>query len=275
MINVIENVSNRKLSFKIAHITDIHLKPITICLDRIPVFLNQLAGHDIDYIFLTGDLFNYNVPGDDINQVIQFVADCNAIAPTFVVRGNHDGDLVTIGTNEQIGMPPGDQWYFRDVHEKWRMIGLYSQGGQSPPNPSATTNYTLGATQRQWFIDTLAATPAGTNVVVLSHVPIVGIAPMMWYLRQANTWNALADMHKDSKDILDILKASGKVRLCLSGHEHTIDRVEHEGVIFLCSGAVCANWWNDTTYQEKGYPAGYRLIDFYDDGTIREKFMTY
>jgi hypothetical protein len=51
--------------------------------------------------------------------------------------------------------------------------------------------------------------------------------------------------------------------------------VEHEGITYLCSGAVSANWWQGTAYSEKGYPAGYRLIDFYKDGSVRDTFITY
>lgn len=71
------------------------------------------------------------------------------------------------------------------------------------------------------------------------------------------------------------VKLYPNIKVVLSGHEHTIDKVEHEGVIYLNSGAVCANWWFDATYVEKGYSAGYRLIDFFEDGTIRENFITY
>lgn len=265
MQNILYDISNRNISFQAAHITDIHIKdlsPVTapVFVSRFPEFKNKLAGHAIDYILNTGDTADSGSTTSDA-AVIQFVADMNAIKPMIVARGNHDLSV----TNAQVGMPV-DNYYYQDINSKWRIIVLYSQGAG---------DYNLGATQTTWLSTTLAATPSNQYVCIMSHVPFCSVAGLMWYLRNSQTWTSTVDYHSDAKAILDIVKSYPNIKLCLSGHEHTIDRVEHEGVVYLNSGAVSANWWGDTTYAEKGYSAGYRLIDFYDDGTIREKFINY
>lgn len=260
MQNILYNVSNRKISFKAAHITDIHIKDAQVAWQtRFPIFMNKLLNHDIDYVLNTGDTADNSSNTADAT-VEDFVADVNAVFPMITTRGNHDGSV----TNAQLDMP--SNYYYVDINSKWRVIVLHSQGGG---------NYSLGATQTTWLTDTLTATPSTQYVCIMSHVPFCSVAALMWYLRNGQGWSNTVDYHSDARAILDIVKLYPNIKVCLSGHEHTIDRVDHEGVVYLNSGAVSADWWNTSNYQEKGYPAGYRLIDFYDDGTIREQFLTY
>lgn len=259
--NILYDVSNKVISFKAVHVTDIHVKDQNATyIARIPVFKAKIANHAPDYILNTGDTADSAGTSADA-EVEDVIADLAAIAPCITARGNHDGSV----TNAQLGMPV-DNWFFQDITgTNWRVIVLYSQGGG---------NYSLGATQTTWLTNTLAASTS-KYVILMLHVPFCSVAAMMWHLRNANDWDFPTDYMNDAKAILDLVKANPNIKVCLSGHEHTIDRVDHEGVVYLNSGAVSANWWTDNTFQEKGYPAGYRLIDFYEDGTIREKFLTY
>ncbi len=259
--SILYDISNRAISFQAVHITDIHVKDQNATyVSRIAALKAKIANHSIDYILNTGDTAD-SAPTSADAEVEDLVADLTAIKPMITARGNHDGSV----TNAQLGMPV-DNWYYQDITgTDWRVIVLYSQGGG---------NYSLGATQTTWLTDTLAASTS-KYVILMSHVPFCSVAALMWYLRNSQAWGNTTDYHSDAKEILDIVKANPNIKVCLSGHEHTIDRVEHEGVVYLCSGAVSANWWGDNTYTEKGYPAGYRLIDFYNNGTIKEKFLTY
>lgn len=256
--NIINNKEGRQLSFKAAHITDMHFNDnIAVCVARTPVLSDKIKNHSIDYILNTGDTTNDGAPYANTWTAFKN----NQTKPIISAKGNHDWYALDV-----YGIPGATGWYAQTINSKWKIIVLNSQGGG---------NYSLGATQLAWLQTELAATPTTQFVCIMSHVPFCGIAGMMWYLRNNQGWSNTVDYHSDSKQIIDIIKQYPNVKVCLSGHQHTIDKVEHEGVVYLCSGAVSANWWQDNSYLEKGYPAGYRLIDFYNDGTIREKFMTY
>ena len=54
---------------------------------------------------------------------------------------------------------------------------------------------------------------------------------------------------------------------------HLLDRVDYNGVAYLCNGAVSGNWWTSDTYQQT--KAGYALIDLYDDGTVERTYLHY
>ena len=63
------------------------------------------------------------------------------------------------------------------------------------------------------------------------------------------------------------------VKAALSGHTYLLDRVDYNGVAYLCNGAVSGNWWkSDTHYQTK---AGYALIDLFDDGSVERTYLMY
>jgi 3',5'-cyclic-AMP phosphodiesterase len=255
--NVINNFSKRSLDFKSIHFTDIHLMNTVICNARVPIFTNKVLNTEVDLIINSGDTI------DDYSPLLSWTnlkSTLESKCPLITARGNHD----FVYTNTDLGMP--SSYYYYDFGTSWRFIILHSQEGGT---------YNLGATQTAWLSTTLSNTPLTKNVCIISHVTILGVSALMWYLRNNQGWSNTVDYHSDSKQIIDIFKQYPNVKLCLSGHQHTIDKVEHEGITYLCSGAVAANWYGDTSYVEKGYPAGYRLIDFYKDGSIREKFITF
>jgi Icc protein len=260
--NIIYKILNRNISIRAAHITDIHLKNNATCNNRLPAFTGSLLAKPLDAIINTGDTLDWPT-NTEMGMLASLVAELKTKnVPLIVSRGNHDA----AANNEQLGMiDTVNQHYYYDI-DVWRFIVLYSQGGG---------NYSLGADQLTWLQNTLAATPSNKYVCIVSHVTILGVAAMMWYLRAGGTWQSTTDHHSDTVAILNVLKQYPNVKVCLSGHQHTIDEVVHEGITYLCSGAVSADWWNSNTYEEKGYPAGYRLIDFYKDGSIRHKFITY
>jgi len=83
----------------------------------------------------------------------------------------------------------------------------------------------------------------------------------------ACAWNA--DAHRRATYLF--LKHSN-VKVCVSGHIHLVDRVDYNGVSYLCNGAISGNWWKGN-FQET--PPGYSLIDLFDDGTWRREYVKY
>jgi hypothetical protein len=53
---------------------------------------------------------------------------------------------------------------------------------------------------------------------------------------------------------------------------HLIDRVDYNGVTYLCNGAVSANWWKG---RHKDCDEGYAVIDLYEDGSFEHDYVTF
>jgi hypothetical protein len=79
-------------------------------------------------------------------------------------------------------------------------------------------------------------------------------------------------MHTDARFIKDVFRRHTNVNLCLSGHMHMVDRVDFNGVTYLCNGAVCGNWWKGK-FQE--FTPSYTLIDLFSDGTYEWRAIPY
>ena len=62
------------------------------------------------------------------------------------------------------------------------------------------------------------------------------------------------------------------VKLCLSGHLHSVDRVDYAGVTYLCNGAVSGAWWNG---DHRDCDEGYGIVDLYADGSFEHQYVSY
>jgi len=276
---VLQQVETKRPSFSIAHITDIHIKNNATCISRLPVLKSSITLKSPNYIIASGDLVDSQA-GDatQISMLGTLLTDLKSIVPTYTARGNHDCAL----TNVQMSMPAN--YYYFDIN-KWRFIVLFSQ---QAAYEDAGNTYTInadwryGATQIAWLSNLLSSTPADMFVCVVTHVPIVGVGAMLWWINyyatnpvNSGTWNPTVDQMKDVYTVMELFRQYPNVKLSISGHEHIASEEKYLGVTYLNSGAVCANWWNDTSYKEKNNPAGYRMINFFDDGTFTQEFITY
>lgn len=79
-------------------------------------------------------------------------------------------------------------------------------------------------------------------------------------------------MHMDAKRLMGVFREHGCVRACLSGHMHRIERIDYDGVSFICDGAVSGYWWKGP---EKHCDEGYGLIDLHADGSFDWGYHTY
>jgi predicted phosphodiesterase len=79
-------------------------------------------------------------------------------------------------------------------------------------------------------------------------------------------------MHSDSEKIKSLFGRHPHVKVCVSGHTHLVDRVDYNGVSYLCGGAVCGNWWRG---RHKDCDEGYAVIDLCDDGSFDCEYVKY
>jgi hypothetical protein len=200
----------------------------------------------------------------------------NAPAPVYSCLGNHDvwdGKEPTdaVGADKKgfalmtgvLGMPAP---YYSFDKGGWHFVALNSMCNW-PKYAS------LSAEHFDWLKADLAKTKLPT--VVLSHVPILSVTSQVYgdACRKSNDnlvpggWH-----HADCWAISEVFRKNPHVKLCLSGHMHTCDRVEYRGVWYICGGAVSGAWWNGSEY---GFPPCYGQLDLFADGTFSYDFVDY
>jgi len=282
------SLSKKGVSFTAAHVTDCHFRSDSFygpsCATESQVFKQSLLEQNFDYILDTGDCLDGTVPGDTFaSQSAVYNGIWGDIdTPRITAIGNHDNRGNTKANLRTLfGMP--DNYYYQDIGSKWRIVVL-----DSTTNGTGTQNpYLLGTTQTTWLSNLLAQS-ADKYVCIMSHVPILSVAAMKWYIYGGsnpvltNTWNLTVDQHVDTFGIQELFRANPCVKVCLSGHEHVYDdcTVNYNGndVRFICNGAVAINWWQDITpasfrhtYQNRGYS----IMRFYEDGTVSNNLIYY
>jgi hypothetical protein len=132
----------------------------------------------------------------------------------------------------------------------------------------------LDDAQFQWLEADLLAVKNDVPVLILSHVPILTVCAYFdGDNEKSGDWVVPGRwMHIDARRLKELFRKHTNVRLCLSGHIHLRDRVEYDGVTYICDGAVSGNWWNGP-YQ--GCPPGYGLVDLRADGGFEHRYVAY
>ncbi|HWL93325.1 MAG TPA: metallophosphoesterase [Phycisphaerae bacterium] len=132
----------------------------------------------------------------------------------------------------------------------------------------------LDEEQFEWLREDLNKTDEDTPVLVLSHIPILSGA--IFYpgeMEKEGRYNVPPGwLHIDSRRIKNLFREHSNVKVCLSGHLHLIDRVEYNGVTYLCNGAVSGNWWKGA-HQE--CQEGYAMVNLFDDGSVEREYVPY
>ncbi len=123
----------------------------------------------------------------------------------------------------------------------------------------------LDEAQWSWFEKELAV--GDTPACVVTHAPLFsathflepdiakGFAyhvPSGWSPRGLSRFRQLFQEHP-------------RVKLCLSGHMHTCDRVDIDKVTYICGGAVSGNWWKPGDY--RGFLPCWVELTLSPDGT--------
>jgi len=173
--------------------------------------------------------------------------------------GNHD----VVGIYPASGMPPTDPLYgkklFRDHfgklyysfnHKGYHFIVLDSI--------SITDKHSyegrIDAEQMQWLAAELAAQPAGTPIIVCSHIPLV--TAMERYLPPASKPSSQINVI-NSNEVVPLFTGYNVIGV-LQGHTHVNETVIYKGIPYITSGAVCGNWWQGTRL---GFPEGFTMVN--------------
>lgn len=276
----------RKRSVRFAYLGDTHILPdrtpmesVAKCFHHVqshadkPAFI--LHGGDVIMDALAKDRDDIRKQWDAWNTVVK--AD-NSLPIEYCI-GNHD-----IWGFEGAKTDPmyGKRWAidqmkisgrYRSFDKNgWHFIILDSV--QLKPDDKWYTGYIDGE-QLEWLKQDLARTGTKTPTLVLSHIPI--FSPTAFFSQQNikdGNWSISAGLVlSNTPELLTLFYQYPNVKTALSGHMHLLDRVEYNGVTYLCNGAVSGNWWKSDTYQQT--KAGYALIDLYDDGSVERTYLQY
>jgi 3',5'-cyclic-AMP phosphodiesterase len=116
---------------------------------------------------------------------------------------------------------------------------------------------------------------AGTEPIVLvSHAPILTVTGFLESkVEQSGGQYVMPSgwMVSEVNKIKELLLRHPRVKLALSGHMHQVDRVDYQGVAYVCGGAVSGNWWDPGKYI--GFGPAYLMIDLFADGSFRHEVI--
>lgn len=281
---------NRKRVYRIAHVTDIHVKPETRADEGMIAALRHVhaLADAPDVIFQGGDLIMSAMNATRERTKVQFdlamkiLADENRL-PIEHCLGNHD--IWGIGGSAESGKP-GDEGYgkawamdllglekpYRSFDRAgWHFVVLDSvqfraQGGYRP---------LLDPDQHEWLEADLAAVPTEVPVLVFSHVPIISVGSFFFGkdTEKENQWRIIsALMMLDARRLKDLFHKHPNVKVCISGHIHLRDLIVYDGVTYIGTGAVSGSWWGGPMQET---PEGYGLVNLYNDGTFDYEYIPF
>lgn len=276
-------------ALRIVHMTDMHIQPEKGANEGVTACLRHVAAQkDRPELILTGgdlimDSFAEPAPrAEALWKLFTQVFKDHCPIPVEHTLGNHD----IFGWNKAESKTTGTEptW-----GKKWAMEVL----GLSKPYRSFDRNgwhFTvldsvrtdggdgyfakLEDEQMEWLKGDLAAVPAGTPVLVCSHIPILTLTVLG--RDQLNKDNKIdlspGSQHVDCFDLHTLFRESGKVKLVLSGHIHRLDDCTLDGVRYICDGAVSGAWWGG---KKDRCDEGYGLIDLNTDGSVQHQYVPY
>jgi 3',5'-cyclic AMP phosphodiesterase CpdA len=282
--------SQRRRSLRFAHLTDVHVEPeraadhgMAACLDHV-----QSQSDKPEMILFGGDCV-FDTAGHDQTRSLYLwdlwkkVLKDHCSLPWKAGIGNHDVfgmDKAKSKTNgseplygkkmamNQLGI--ANTYYSFDL-AGWHFIVLDSihvkEGGYKGE---------LDQEQFEWLQDDLKKTDPKTPVVVQTHLPIVSVTSMVTPRPEVDgDVYRIRDVivHADYDRLRKLFRAHRNVKLALSGHTHFLDRVDSDGVTYICDGAVSGDWWRGNHLDE--CDCGYGILDLYDDGTFDHQYVTY
>lgn len=281
---------DRKRAIRLAHLTDFHIQPelsgdqgVVACFKHLQ---NQADKADL---VLTGGDTVFDVFEHDFDRATMLWQLWNKVRqdhcgiPIEAAIGNHD----IWGWNKKKSKTTGQE---RGWGKAWamEMLGLakpyrsFDKAGWHfvvldtvHPDGEGYVGK-LDEEQHAWLAADLEKTDPRTPVLVLSHIPIFCAATVLESSKTDETTKRVSvsgsEMLTDVRRIVELFKKHPNVKVCLSGHIHLVDRVDYNGVTYLCNGAVSGAWWKGrhVTCDE-----GYALVDLYDDGSFENRYVTY
>lgn len=283
-----EKPAPRRRLLRLAHLTDVHIQPELSAAEGFAACLHhvQSQAERPELILFGGDCImdgffegrdRTKTQWDIWTRVLK--ADCSL--PIEACIGNHD---IWGWSKSKSGCNGSEAAYGKKwaidvlgIHDRYRS---FDRGGwhfivldSIHPHGESFVGK-LDDEQFDWLAADLKKTSPRTPVLILSHIPI--LASSVFFLEETERggdWNIpAAAMHIDARRLKDLFLKHPNVKCCLSGHLHLVDRVEYDGVTYLCDGAVCGNWWKGPRQE---FREGYAMLNLYSDGSVEREYVPY
>jgi len=277
----------RKRALRIAHLSDIHVKPENGAAEDMTACLRHAQEHYRPELILnTGDSIWDSLAAEEervrsLWELSMKVWKTECGVPVEHAIGNHDIWGVNKARAKTTGNEPlyGKKWvmslhgwerpYRSFDRAGWHFIALDSAAIRDEGYIGH-----IDDEQFEWLKDDLARVDARTPVLVFCHIPLFSAAAFFKGKNETTgQWVVPAPvMCVDARRIKDLFHKHPNVKLCLSGHLHLVDRVDYLGVSYICGGAVCGGWWRGNNQE---FEPGYNVVDLYTDGSFEHRYVPY
>jgi 3',5'-cyclic AMP phosphodiesterase CpdA len=275
-------------ALRVAHLTDMHVKPEHRSPDGYAAALASLNKLDPQPAFIIsgGDHVMDTLESTKARAVQQWEVYDKVLAggtklPVRPILGNHDvfgwsrkepipDEQTEYGKAMALDRLKLKQSYYSFDAGGWHFVML-----DNIAKKGAGYYGDMDDEQTEWLQGDLQANRS-KPVVVFSHIPFASLCAFFFYYadgKKPKEFWRIGDnlMHHDSKPLLELF-GRNNVKLCVSGHIHLLDRVQYMGLNFICDGAVSGAWWRGP-FQE--CVEGYGVLDFYPDGTFDHQYVAY
>jgi 3',5'-cyclic AMP phosphodiesterase CpdA len=270
---------------RIAHLTDMHVKPEARAGEGYAMALDSLRKLDpaADILVTGGDHVMDVMQSTKQRAIVQWdlydkVLAAGTKLPVHPVMGNHD--VFGWGSKEPLDETAPDygkamaldrlklkQSYYSFDAGAWHIVVLDNIARRGGGYFSL-----LDPQQLEWLVADLKANNSARPVCVFSHVPFFAICPFFFNPRTEVLWRVRDNLlYHDLSTILPVFKR-GNVKLAVSGHIHMGDRIEFDGMTFITEPAVSGNWWGGP---HQDFAEGYGVIDLWPDGSFEHRYLTY
>jgi 3',5'-cyclic-AMP phosphodiesterase len=111
-------------------------------------------------------------------------------------------------------------------------------------------------------------------IILVSHAPILTVTGFLESKVERSGGRYVLPsgwMVAEVDKLKELFLRHPRIKLALSGHMHQVDRVEYQGVAYICGGAVSGNWWDAGKYI--GFGPAYVMVDLFADGTFRHEVV--
>lgn len=258
---------------RVAHITDVHIRPEENIPSRAIAWLEKVKSHKPDFFLNGGDsIHDASYKGVSQSRTLeqweawdQFRGQISEFE-VFSCIGNHDPWWdVPNKTDEMYGKPyvvkrlgiPSPYYSFDKAN--WHFIIL--DGNHE--------GISLGDEQMQWLTKELESLAPNTPTLMMSHFPITSI-----------TNDLVGGQYKDHRELKALFyRHRDKVKVCLSGHQHLLDRTWYNGVHYFCNGSLSGFWWGEGDEQSAGKqyyletPPGYAILELFENGDLTNTYF--
>jgi 3',5'-cyclic AMP phosphodiesterase CpdA len=278
------STEKKKRVLKVAHITDVHIRPEYNAVARFKKCLEMIKKDKVDLILNGGDSIyaaDYeHITKDRVEQQWACWKESVAVVsgiPMHHVLGNHDmwwqgkGDELygKAGVIKMLGIKNN---YYSFDQNGWHFIMLDSNHPTSPGM--------LDDEQWNWFVQDVQKNSQEKPTLIMSHYPLLSCTGITDSKAEARGPFKISGSynHLDIMKFIEVFNKNKQIKVCLSGHIHLLDKVWYNDVTYLCNGATSGFWWEPgddgkSAYKQTG--PGYSLLNLYSDGSFDHDYIKY